>query len=117
MPFGKHKGKTLPQIIFTDPSWVFWAYEKNIFKSRVLSREAEDICMKATSIKIPNQKRERKVAEYFIHAPTGKFAHMCIVPESQPQHVGSSRTARKDVIDLSFPGYYDKLGYKTMISD
>jgi len=25
LPFGKHKGKTLPQIVFADPDWFFWA--------------------------------------------------------------------------------------------
>ena len=23
-PFGKHRGKTLPQIILDDPDWFFW---------------------------------------------------------------------------------------------
>jgi len=39
LPFGKHKGKTLPQIVFTDPDWFFWAMEENVFKGP-LKREA-----------------------------------------------------------------------------
>jgi hypothetical protein len=31
--FGKHAGKTLPQIVFADPDWFFWAIETNVFKA------------------------------------------------------------------------------------
>ncbi len=40
LPFGKHKGKTLPQVVFSDPDWFYWAVEKNIFKSKDLKKEA-----------------------------------------------------------------------------
>jgi hypothetical protein len=30
--FEKHKGKTLPQVMFTDPGWFFWARDEEIFK-------------------------------------------------------------------------------------
>ena len=51
--FGKYRGKTLPQIIFTDPDWFFWAVENDTFKSAALKAEASDIRRKATRIKIP----------------------------------------------------------------
>jgi hypothetical protein len=116
--FGKHSGKTLPQIVFGDPDWFFWAIEENVFKGP-LSREARLINERARAILIPNGNAGDFLAEYFVHPPTGKFAHMEIVPASRPQHEGPSPTFRKDVIDLSVPRQiapYDKLGCKTLIS-
>lgn len=60
-----------------------------------------------------------KIAEYFIDRPTRKISHMQLVPEDRPLHVGSSRTFREDVIDLSVTRQYadyDKLGCKNMLS-
>ena len=57
--FSKHKGKTLPQVMFSDPDWFFWAFENGVFgeKGR-LEAEAKDVYRKAQSIKIP-QMRDR----------------------------------------------------------
>lgn len=71
------------------------------------------------TIGIPNNNAGNLLAEYAVHAPTGKFANMEIVPASRPPHQGSSPTFRKDVIDLSVPrkiAPYDKLGCRNLIS-
>jgi hypothetical protein len=118
LPFGKHKGKTLPQIAFTDPDWFFWAIEENVFKGP-LRREAERIDARARAIRIPNNTAGDLEAEYLVHPPTGKFGNMEIVPASRPLHQGSSPAFRKDVIDLSVPrniAPYDKLGCRTLVS-
>ena len=95
--FGKHAGKTLPQILFADPDWFFWAVEEAVFKGKgPLEREAADIARKARSIRIPNSTDTNPLeAEYFIHPPTQKFSHMEIVSAAQPQHSGSSPSLRK----------------------
>ena len=71
--FGKkHKGKTLPQIMFKDPDWFFWAIEKGVFKNKgKLGEEAWEIYQKARKIKIPrniklplNFYEDELVAEY-----------------------------------------------------
>lgn len=112
LTFGKHEGKTLPQVIFSDPDWFFWAIDKEIFKGSLAS-EARELDRKARNIKLPQKnKKERMVAEYAIHPSTRSFGHMELVPESRPHHVGSTPTFRKDVIDLSTPremANYDKL--------
>jgi len=116
--FGKHDGKALPQIIFNDPDWFFWAMEKAFFKGP-LKLEAERIDARARAIRIPNNSTGQLVAEYAIHRPTRKFAGMEIVPASRPPHQGSTPTFRKDVIDLSVPrtiAQYDKLGCGNLIS-
>ena len=28
--FSRHVGKTLPQILFSDPDWFFWAMDKQL---------------------------------------------------------------------------------------
>ena len=50
--FGKHAGKTLPQIIFDDPDWFFWAYENNAFKGG-LTRETARSTAGLASIRVP----------------------------------------------------------------
>jgi len=120
--FGKYKGKgkTLPQIVFDDPDWFFWACENNVFKNDgKLKGEADEMFKKATRIKIPQSGEQRLISEYFIHPPTGKFATMHLVPESQPPHTGSSPAFRRQVIDLSIPRQiapYDKLGAGNLVS-
>jgi hypothetical protein len=117
--FGKHKGKTLPQIVFADPDWFFWAVEEHVFRDKGrLAAEAADLDRKARAIRIPPSEGEDRIVEYIIHLPTGKFSDIDIVPAEQPRHEGSSPTFRLKVIDLSVPrriGRYDKLGYRTLI--
>jgi hypothetical protein len=118
LKFGKHEGKTLPQIAFSDPDWFFWAVENAVFKGPLKS-EANAIYAKARSIRIPNNGSGNLEVEYLIHQPTGKFAGMDIVPASQPLHQGSSPAFRKKVIDLSTTrsiAPYDKLGCKNLVS-
>lgn len=116
--FGKHIGKTIPQVMFSDPDWFFWAYENGAFKGAV-KREADLIYVRATNIRIPQgDGKEELVAEYFFHQPTMKFANVLLVPKSRPNHQGSSATIRSEVLDLSIPrnnAKYDKFGCKLMI--
>ena len=121
LSFGRHSGKTLPQVIFADPDWFFWAEETGIFESRgeTLRTEADEIGRRARAIRIPNNESQQRVAEYFIHGPTGKFSHMEIVPLDRPQHPGASVTFRKKYIDMSMARQiapYDKLGNRSLIA-
>src|SRR5450759_2541978 len=50
--FGTHKGKTLPQVLFSDPVWFFWAIEEGVFQNRgTLRGQAADLntCLLYTS--------------------------------------------------------------------
>ena len=118
--FGKHSGRTLPQIIFSDPDWFFWAIEKGVFKNKgSLATEAQEVYEKATKIKIPNNENDELVVEYVVHQPTGKFSHFDVIPSSRPRHEGSSPTSRKKVIDISVPRQiadYDKMGCRQLLS-
>ncbi|MCF1464970.1 hypothetical protein FS827_27315 [Agrobacterium vitis] len=43
MPIGKYKGKTLPQMLLTDPDYFFWAMEQDDFFRGGLAKQAADI--------------------------------------------------------------------------
>ena len=61
VPFGKYKGKALPEIIVRDLDWFFWAVPKLYGK---LAEEAEELARNARAIKIPNSRRKLLEVEY-----------------------------------------------------
>ena len=103
LTFGKHKGKTLPQVALEDPDWFFIAYERGEFTRRKLLSEANEMFEKATSIKVPYAEGERRVAEYSVDPFTRKFLTVKIVPQSHPFGLESVWKFRKRVIDLTVP--------------
>jgi hypothetical protein len=116
--FGKHAGKTLPQIVFADPDWFFWAVEQGSFDGQ-LKTEAEKLNTRACSIRIPTQDGKEFVADYFMHPPTGKLDSMVIVPASRPQDHRKHLILRKKVIDLGMAHVirpYDKQGCANLIT-
>jgi len=117
VPIGKHKGKTLPQILLTDPDYFFWAMEQDRFFRGRLADEAKHIYRKARRIKIPKPDPDNWCVEYFL-SPDGKFAHFDIVESTRAPHVGSSITSRSEHLDFAYVRRtkdYDKLGYKLFI--
>ena len=34
LEFGKHEGKTIPQVVFSDPDWFFWAIQEDVFRNK-----------------------------------------------------------------------------------
>jgi hypothetical protein len=112
--FGKYKGKTLPQIVLIDPDWFFWAVENEIFNtSPELRIEADDICRKATRIKVVGAKGAKARVEYAIQPNIGKLADVSVLPTGTPRHRGSSATFVRDYLDLSIArqiASYDKFG-------
>lgn len=116
LSFGKHDGKTLPQVLLHDPDWFFWAMENHAFRlSANLLAESQELDRKARSIKLVMEGYE---VEYLIHPGVRKLASVHPVLKSQPLHQGSSRAYRLDVLDLSFPrrfAPYDKMGSKFVL--
>lgn len=121
LDFGKHEGSSLPQVLFRDPDWFFWAHGEGILAKRPLyRREAEAIYARATSIRIRQDGPERLRVEYLLQPTDGRFAGFEIVEESRPAHHGTTRTHRADHIDMSFPCRlvnYDKLGCAILVGD
>lgn len=115
LSFGKHEGKTLPQILFNDPDWFYWAYENDVLKGKIPDSEVQGIYEKSRNIKIPQKDHQ---AEFVFDGFRGVFADMKLVPSDRPKHVGTSQTQRLDKIDMAqirFTKQYDKLGYDLLI--
>jgi hypothetical protein len=118
--FGKYKGKTLPQVLFSDPDWFFWAVDDGILRGKGdIEAEADELAVKAKRIRIPCKPGEDLEAEYFVHRPTGRFGGVQVVPASRPLHEGSSPAWRRKTFDLSMPrqiSQYDKTGCKLLLT-
>jgi hypothetical protein len=52
VPFGKHIGKTLPELLINDPSYFFWALAKGIFLGK-LSHQAQIVAARARHVLPP----------------------------------------------------------------
>ena len=114
--FGKHAGRSLPQILFSDPDYFFWSIEKNIFNGR-LAMEADKLTRMVRHIRIPKPEPENWCVEY-VFTPENKFSRFQIIPRNRGQHMGSSITSRTRYIDMSVirqACQYDKSGYKQFL--
>jgi hypothetical protein len=63
LSFGKHVGRTLPQVVLSDPNWLFGAISKGVFNDR-LECEAAALEQRATNIKIPKRNSKKWEVEY-----------------------------------------------------
>lgn len=119
LAFGKFRDKTLPQVLFADPDWFFWAMEEGVLRGYPsLLFQGKELQKKATRIKVPQKGTEPLVVEHFIIA-NRRYSHFNLAPEGAPLHQGSSRGHRESVIDLSFPRRlcrYDKTGNKNIVA-
>jgi hypothetical protein len=119
LDFGKYSGKTLPQVVLSDPDWFFSALEEGDFALREpYTSQSKDIHRKATHVRVPQGGQEKLVVEYTIHPGSRKFTGAELVPASRPHHSGASPTFRGDVFDLSaLKGFaaYDNYGRSMLI--
>jgi hypothetical protein len=115
--FGRHEGKSLPQILLSDPDWFFWAMDSGVFENRPnLLPEATRLAVMAKHIKIPRPNPEKWQIRYLI-SHDGKFQTFEIV-EAGPEYLDPMHVVLDDHLDLSFPRSlktYDKLGYKLFL--
>jgi len=65
----KYNGKTLPQVVFDDPDYFFWAFENYVFKGKLLI-QAEEIYKKARNIKAPQRREGKQMVLYLTDPPT-----------------------------------------------
>jgi len=102
--FGKHRGLTLPQVMFRDSDWFFWAFQDEVFHGKgQLAIEAEEIYRKARSIHIPPVGNKRRFAEYVFHPLDGSFANLNFVSREAASDEGSSPAFKLGVLDMSTP--------------
>jgi hypothetical protein len=116
--FGKHAGRSLPEIILSDADWCFWAVSKGVFKGRLVN-EAEDLVQKATAIKIPKPDPKRWQVEY-CYEDKGRFCGFWFVKADSPSHCGRRLIRRLPYLDLSCirrGKRYDKRGCRNLLRD
>ncbi|BCM87710.1 hypothetical protein [Methylobacterium indicum] len=112
----KEKGKTLPQIIVSDPDWFFWAMETDSFLGS-LKAEAAMLARRAQSIRLPAPYGSDHCIQYMITTDR-KIADFNIIPSNRPAHLGSSSEIRRAYLSLRMPreiNEYDKLGGRQII--
>ena len=121
LEFGKHRGRTLPQVMFCDADWFFWLHANPLpTNNNVRGSEVEEIYRKSTSIKVPQTGDEKMVAEYIIDPRNHNFRGLDLVPASRPPHQGYSQAFRLPVINMAKVweiATYDKRGYHRLIGD
>ena len=122
LSFGQYQGKTLPQILFSDPDYFFHLYEKSegFWRSPqpTLAEEAKTVCDRATHIRIPGNENRRLVAEYIYDPRTRKFDHLDIIEAGDVNFDGYGATFRLPYLSLSVAHHlcpYDKLGSKRLV--
>jgi hypothetical protein len=63
--FGKHSGRTLPQVVLSDPNWFFWAVSNGVFDGRLkFEAEANVLEGRARNIRIPKRHPKEWAVEY-----------------------------------------------------
>jgi hypothetical protein len=110
MPFGKHEGLTLPQILFTDPDYFFWL--KGVLKG-ALASEINELAQKARRIRIPREPAEAFMIEYRFERE-GQFVRFSIVQRDKERYPESHIIHRATHLDFSYlrnRKQYDKRGY------
>jgi uncharacterized protein (DUF3820 family) len=110
VPFGKYRGKTLPQIIVRDLDWFFWVVPKLYGK---LGNEAQDLAQKARAIKIP-----KSVEVEYRYEMDRRFCGFAFVEANSARY--SRWVTRLPYLDLSWPlrrKKYDKRAARIMIRD
>ena len=112
VPFGKYKGKTLPEIIVCDLDWFFWVLPKLYGK---IAEEAQELARRAQAIKIPQRGGKRLEVEYQFDMDR-RFCGFGFVDPSAPY---SRCSARLRYLDLRWPlrKRYDKRAGRLMIRD
>ena len=117
LKFGKHEGKSLPQIILRDPDWFFWAVGNGIFRAGI-DDEAAEIARKSCHIKIPKPHPENWRIEYkFTY--DDKSAGFSIIDEKSAAYP-SENSKISTHLDLSLPrrmNKYDKFGNQLILKN
>ena len=119
LKFGKHAGKTLPQVAIADPNWLFWAKENISFYGR-LAAEVEEVAYKASHIKIREPDPENWRVEYRFalqNTLAYTFANFDIISARKAESCCSPSIISTH-LDLSFPRRLKnrrKLDYEMML--
>jgi hypothetical protein len=96
LTFGRHKGKSLPQVILHDPDYFFWAFENGIFDKGMFVEKVCILEVRACNIKIPKAKPDEWCVRYYTD-PNGRFAGFDIIEIAE----NSQRLERPTWVDFA----------------
>jgi hypothetical protein len=113
VPFGQNIGKTLPQIILSDPNWFFWAV-KILYGP--LATEAEALVRRARNIKIPRPNPKKWAVEYRRDCD-GRFLGIDIVKADSHAHPLFERLPRLDLAFVRRGNVHDTRDCRKVVSD
>ncbi len=112
LPFGRHKGRSLPQVLFVDPDWFFWAHDGGVLREE-LGDQGTVLYRRATHIRLRPEAPGFLGVEYVVEPRIGKLTDVRLVPTPVLSAPGSSQVVRSDWLDLSVArriAPYDKFG-------
>jgi hypothetical protein len=101
VPFGRYRGKTLPEIIVRDLDWFFWMLPKLYGK---LGTEARDLARKARAIKIPKERGRKFEVEYRFDVDDKFFGFAFVKADNWHNRW----TIRLRYLDLAWPLHGEK---------
>jgi hypothetical protein len=113
--FGKHAGRTLPQVVLSDPNWFFWAHRKRIFCDR-LAIEAKILAARATHIRIPKPHRKSWQVEYR-RDRDDRFLGFDFVKAKSPFHPLFNRLPHLDLAYIRRGSVHDIRDCRQLIRD
>jgi hypothetical protein len=111
--FGRHKTKSLPQVVLQDPAYFFRANDTFVFQLRGFP-EASGLAEKARNIKILKPDGEHWSIEYDVEPGSDKFRGFRLV------QVSTAKEVSLDSLDLSVAyrrHRFDKLANKCLVRD
>jgi hypothetical protein len=111
--FGKYLGKSLPQILVSDPDWFFWMRPKLYGR---LGDEAQELARKATAIKIPGANAKTQVVEYRRQEgrPAGSDGFRFVDADSPRTDRWGMRSPHLDLSYVCRASPYDKKGCRRL---
>jgi hypothetical protein len=113
--FGKHKGKSLPKVVLSDPNWFFWAISRDIFVGQ-LAIEAEALEQRARNIRIPKSNLKLWVVEYR-RDRDDRFLGIGIVKADSYAHPLFGRLPHLDLAYIRRGNVHDKRDCRRLIRD
>jgi hypothetical protein len=120
--FGKHKGKSLAQVVLHDPDYFFRANDTHAFLRQGFP-EASSLAWKACNIKMPKPNAEDRCVQYHFEPGTEIFHGFKLVqrpaPEEYPGLPGFMRQPPNS-LDLSVVyrrNRRDKIGNERLLRD
>lgn len=111
LPDGDHRGKTLPQVVLSDPDF-FFSVTTDHPRFSGIQMQALIISARARNIAIPSVGGVKRVALYLMDSrDRNRFSEVILVPETQVLPPGFPRCERRNVLDLSVPRFLAPLDW------